>query len=387
MKLPAAAILALGYVGGQGITFITQATIGKYASPDALGLAVLLLSILSFGLQFSEYGNTTFFALRNIVGPAALTHVNLLSRGIIAFLASSVLAVSIPWPTTTSTFVVIISSFAAIFFGCSNISRIENEGDYLYVAKIQVFCWLACSITIASVSFLEPKLQFVGGIVWLLAAISFLFATNEKNVTYELGRYSMIASVRDVGMHIFPPLGGQILGRVILVATQANHGLALVGVFGMAKYIQTAATLGLSFMMRPKHRRVTLDFGLEDRPEYICTYRGVCRKYRIEIFMSIAISVISGVCYFLLKDESPYAIWVLLLIHLPATVLSNIATQHNARTLLSKHFVMVEYLALSANAIAFFLLVSRSLVAAVVVGELAQALVNISRAASKSIDQ
>lgn len=385
-RLPVAALLGAGYLTGQGAAFVSQIAIRHVAGGEVLGIAVLLLSFFSFAFQFSEYGNTTLLIRIADTQLRARTGQMVIFRAAIGGVVTLGLAgFSVHLSEgSLSPLLLITMPVAAILAGLLPFASIELHGNYRFIVVTQVAVWMGVAVSLQFLQYADRNFgQIAAQCLWLVVLSCCLIAARSYNSAIQIAPEAPSTMTKPLDQpsasfilmlsHVLPPLGGQLFGRVVLLTAQSNYGLAFLGTFGLAKYLQVAATLTLSFMLRPKNRSLIIALNRQSLRNYKLSATLLHFKRELQISTIVSSAAILG--YIVLRESTDHAVWLLLLCHIPLWVVGNVSSQFNARQIRGTHFLLSEYSGLAANAAVFFSVVQSDLIASIVLGECSQAIV------------
>lgn len=360
----ASLLLAGGYLLGQGVAFGGQAYLKAFSDAETLGAAVIFLSMFSFAFQFNDFGNVSY-----VVGQFSRSRAHevssfLATRAYCAGIATLIVtgAASVTSNSPVSAALVAVFVGVAVVAATSRVGYFEYKRRYAVMSAMQSAAWMLVGLTL-------PIMHWIAPINWVWIIVSWLLIVTLSTAAHRTALPVTWKSA-DVAhlAYILPPLVGQINGRYILVAVQAVYGLANVGNFGLAKYLQVASSLSLGFLLRPIHAAINVQIRDAYRSE-----ASVVKKYVWPLGLSLVPPLLAAIVATngIIKIDGDVS-WFMLTASLPFWVVAGISSNLSAQTLSPKVFSSIEYFCVGVNAVVFTLLLKKGIVVAVVMGEVSQ---------------
>lgn len=233
------------------------------ADQSVAGLVVLYLSIFSLAFQFSDFGNSPYGI--KCIGSGGEKRFDRFRFGRAIFALPYVGFVT--WfclrnieSSEVYTLIVMVP-IGAFVFGVSNTISSEFGRDYIRLASVQVFPWLATSLILYFVFGFPSIFNENAVIVWMFVPVFFLFVLAKNKA----GVFKGMLGIRF--REFFPPLYfllpnlvGQFWGRWMLIIIADVATLAALAPLGLMRSIHTAISLFFGFVNRPKIQEVFSSF-------------------------------------------------------------------------------------------------------------------------------
>lgn len=371
-------LLSLGYLLGQGSTFISQLIIKHYGGFELLGATTLIVSLMSFAFQFNDFGNVSYVVktvakrqLGEMVGFVIFRSV----LGALITLVFVYQAVQVK-ESHLSGWLILGVPCLGLLSGLALTGLLEHEGNYKKLAFVQNFPWLLNAIFICF-ALVTTTYQNVVMVSWLVAAgLSLYFSwSGQMRLLVLLKNVKFRYVVTNAIVYISTPLMSQLYGRYVMLAITASYGLVMLGVFGLVRYVQVGLSLILSFWLRPIHRELSVALHHDRNLGYVSTLS----RYKYPLLFSVVVvfSVVGGVQlereYF--GDEAVR--WIYLLLVMPPWIIGSVSSQYISRHFSSRVFGSVDLAGLLVNFIIFQMLFRMDPLLGIAMGEGAQILFTV----------
>jgi hypothetical protein len=371
--------LGLGYLVGQGSVFLFQFIAKIEHANEFLGLTVIFVSLVSFALQFSDFGNSTYVSRKVINGEQGVDQF-LFSRAVLGFLLCSCLSIAAYAADLDSSLLTLLVLLPLIGVVCAlqAYGVLEAHGRYVLIAFLQALPWLAMAALFLSLLQLDQThlnlIPFV-----LLALCAWLLLFSRRQLAKEARPQPFQPSSRRRWWVALPyvsgPLGGQVWGRVVIFYVSSSVGLASVGDYGIMRNVQIASLLLLGFLMRPILRDYLAQW--TDRCESGARLPSLLAKYKTVLALSFLGPATAALLNVSDINSMYLSGWGWLLLGMPMTVVQLACVQCNQVDCGSRLLLGLDALSLSMNVFTFFLFSSFSVVLAIVMGELVQCIASL----------
>ncbi len=345
--------LSLGYGIGQGSILLFQLYMHSNTLTESLGVAVILISLVSFCFQFSDFGNNTI-GLKLLQSKNEIGYLGfLLGRALISipvllltvYLSKDILAGYISTPL-----LLIVLPVMSFLYGFSNSARFELTNEYFKFSIVQMISWLILTSLLMMHYIFEILESDV--FILLLTIIPIIHLILSRfSITFFLQNMSSI-QVKEVIYPlsvVLPSLIGQLWGRQMLFIVGSIVDITILGPLGIIRSLHTGLSIGLRMLIRP----------------YIAqNVRSLKHDSNIKIFRFIIIAPFSLLTFFFyilsifdfgLSDD--LAFWMPILIGVPLWGISTIIVSKNQIIMLPKIFSSIEVLSFVIHAATFLLLV------------------------------
>ncbi len=382
--------LALGYVVGQGSTFLAQAGLMAVGRAEQAGHAAILISLFSLSFQFTDLGNTTRYAPLVRARQWAQAQQFLSTRAWIGLLVVIVTSVSMFKSTTAVTLswsLCAVAAITAFINGLSPVGLYEVNARYNRFAIIQAVNWLLFSSTLFLVLFLDSSgigtTLFL--LMWLLIASGMYWMTRRdarqmitqsadaqaaKSASWAVLVKGLSAGSLMAALPYFTStLVGQVWGRTLIVFIERSEGLVSFAHFALVRQVQVASILLLGFIIRPRlNKALQANYFSQHRSVLYATVKLQIKPIGAALALSLggtAFSLVNGLPAWASKWQQ----WsILFLPMLPSMLNMCLGPVHQA-LLPQRIFLIIEKLALVTSIVLFLVLYSLSLKWAVVVSE------------------
>lgn len=372
--------LMIGYAVGQGGGFALQVYCRQAGYLEQAGLLVLIFSLFSFSLQFSELGGATYISKnyneKNIENIKKFVS----GRALFALLITIIMALYFNKNSDGASQVfplILMAPLLAFVFGLVPVSIFESTGNYAALALIQAVMWVIIT-SVGVVMVFLPKVfnyyvfaSLIGGCFLYF----FYFAIFFRKIESEKYKFLSPPSLKALPF-IFGAIGGQFWGRYILVKIENGYGLEVLGSFGFIKYLQVATCIFLSFMMRP----IFQNFLRTAKNKKITNAWVLIKFQKKSIYVALFVCVL-GLFTGLYNNNYDYnkiiGPWMFISICIPGWVFCSIFSQLNQINFSGGNLIVIEAIGLLVNASLFLIFIDVSPVFAIIFGELGQAFVAI----------
>lgn len=378
LKNPSIA-LATGYLVGQGSVFGFQLIAKAYDATEFLGLTVLFVSLASFALQFSDFGNTTY-VVRKVMAGKNSESAFLTSRSFLAFWSCAFIAIATyqSGQDASLDLLLVALPLLGMLSGLQVFGVLEARNQYWRMTLLQSIPWATMSVTFSILLWTKQSLLTFAPIALLVACL-LVYSAGKRIARYERGAQSAVRPNFKALFSALPfvtgPIGGQVWGRVVILAISSQLGLSALGDFGIVRNTQVALILLLGFLGRPILRSFVAKYVASG--SRTASLRELLYLYRKLLGLSVIVPVlvvISEVGEFAIPHLSN---WLWLLIAIPISLTQVALVQCNQIDYTKRQLILFDNLALMANIGTFVLLKPVGLVFSVVGGETMQCLVGI----------
>ncbi len=373
-------LLAGGYAAGQGSMFLTQLVVKHYGYNEMLGIIVILVSIISFALQFIDIGNSTFMVRAITRAENDTAGEFLINRAVVAFFICLLFSWWVFYENKEIAGVVTLLALPIIGAICGGTATayLEANRNYFTLTVANAMPWLTMSLVSGLTAFFLPA-----GYIFIVTFAS-IVAVCSLSLIYTFNRYFRniqsapkinLKTIKSVLAFVLPQMGGQIWFRMVIFEINNKLGLIGLGVFGLFRYAQVAMLLILGFMTRPKLQQYIANHNVNN------CYRlsDLLFLYKTAFAFSM-LGPILWICSMLIvlpTEWAEFVQWTILVAALPITLISIAVSQLNQLTQSFQYIVIVETFCLLMNILVFYLLFSISTGGAIVAGESLGAISNI----------
>lgn len=373
-------LLAGGYAAGQGSMFLMQLAVKQFGYDETLGMIVILVSVVSFALQFTDIGNSTFMVRAIARGENDTAAEFLKARVVVAFFICSLFSAWIYFEHKEIVGMVTLVTVPIIGAICGGTATayLEANRRYFLLTIANAMPWLSMSMMCGlSAFYLNANYIFAMVLITvalICMAIAILVATRCTQKLY-FSRKLEIRAIQSVWSFFLPQMGGQIWFRVVIFELNNKIGLAALGIFGLFRYVQVATLLVLGFMTRPQLQKYIAT--CEKNSDYKLI--DLLRLYKTAFIFAMFGPIIWVISKLVVVPAGWYEPlqWLVLLVALPLTLVSISVTQLNQLTRPFQYVVFVEALCLGLNVVTFYHILSVSASVAIVAGEAIAALANV----------
>jgi hypothetical protein len=375
-------ILIAGYLAGQGSALLLQGSTKLMGYDELVGIFVLVISLYSFGFQFSDIGNSTYLVKKSTEFNKADILGYLRVRSLTALIICIIFSI---FSFYSSDFVIhelypffILAPLSGCLAASYRTAILEAESNYLLMAIHNAIPWLALSLLLSLTVFFSIDRLFELSVVIGIAIIFVVYVNGiliKSKAEISEGAVYRNKIIR-VFQFVAPQLGGQVWGRVILFHVATNIGLSALGVFGLIKYIQVFLTLMIGFVTRPKLRNY-IDKCLSE--SLAPSFEDLILEYKIGLLLAFIGPVIYLFSLAPLFSNTG-SNWFLILCAIPFVFLSQTCIQINQLTLKPALQVIGSYIGLLLNMAGFFMLLNsgQDYPEAILAGEVLQCASNIT---------
>lgn len=238
-------LMALSYVFGQGLYFITLAYLLYTNQKDVAGWLSVKLAYISFILQLSDMGTLNIIAKawnrkrKNDVDELVLI------RGIYSFIAGCLLSFAAFYFGEHDLYFLIFFPFVSAIAGLSRLFEYELKGNYLKTAIIQSGQWISILLACA----VDRVLLDSGGLVLYLPLVcSYLIRNKLKIISI---KHFNAHKSKQFGPIFIIGITGQIWGRLIIQLIYSYHGPATASIYSLARGILSGLVKFTSNFLRP----------------------------------------------------------------------------------------------------------------------------------------
>lgn len=369
------AILAAGYVFGQGCVFLLLICAQFLGYKEMSGVLVVVVSMLSFCFQFGDFGNQNYLSKEIAKGNVGKTISFLHCRSVFAFLICSIVAL---WACMENRIdglwiVAVCMPFVAALCGLSYGAFAEASGNYLKLVVINILPWVGMTCGLASI-FLHTDTRLVMLLVASFAVFGCVIAFFMAKRNLPVQKVAIDSSTLLLVMpYILSPLGGQIWFRYVIFQLGAAVGLSSLGAMGVIRNLQIAILLCVGFLVRPA-LRLSVRAAVASGGAITMTH--VFLGYRTGIIISSFLSFAAIGCWLYIgtTDSDTMWYWILLLAPIPLTLIGQAAASANQLRNGHKYILLTDYSCLCINVIAFISLVNYHPLLAIIVSESLHAL-------------
>jgi hypothetical protein len=372
--------LLSGFLAGQGSAFFLQASLVASGHGEAAGQMVLLISLFSLALQFSDFGNSTR-AVKLYKDDKEFAYRRFLAgRALIGLVVTFVVAAAFNRTTHFSTQQILtigLFGAAAYFFGLVETARHEARGDFRMLAGFQALPWLIFSaIGFMAATTVSPKASefLMGGVAFFLSVAAARISNPQRIRTT---RPSIPASISTLP-YLSSLLVGQLWGRVVLVVMANQIGLVGLAYFGIVKQLEVAFILIFGFLVRPRLQEM---FKIAHENKNWGGVLKAVRHQKTPLLLALCGSALGllalpGHQKWIRSPE--FERWLPLFLPILPASLNFLLAQINQRCLPAKKFLVLEKFAFAANIGSFLALISQSPLLAIVVAESVPLLVTVA---------
>lgn len=371
--------LAAGYLVGQGSVFGFQLVAKAHDATEFLGLTVLFVSLASFALQFSDFGNTTYVVRKAMEGGNGESTF-LTSRSVLAFWSCAIIAIATYQSGQDASLDLLLIGLPLLgmLSGLQLFGVLEARSQYWLMTALQSIPWVTMSVTFSILLWTNQSfLTFVP--IALLLACLLVYAAGKRITRREGSSQSAVRPDLKALFSALPfvtgPIGGQVWGRVVILAISSQLGLSALGDYGIVRNTQVALILLLGFLGRPILRSFVATYVASG--SRTASLRELLYLYRKLLGLSViapVLVILSEVGEFAFSQLSN---WSWLLVAIPISLTQVALVQCNQIDYTKRQLILFDNLALVANIGTFFLLIPVGLVFSVVGGEIMQCLVGI----------
>lgn len=375
--MKSSAFLLAGYLVGQGGVFLLQLLLKIYGYQELLGMTVLAVSFVSLSLQFSDFGNATVVVRSEISGNRTAVVSYLIGRAVLGFAISAIVSFYFyikygSGPAVDS--ILLFSPVLALFCGLSAVGIDEAKKHYASFAVTQAVPWIVLAGSLFILCFSEHRVDLAVFPILFTAILIVRFTWSRSGIDLSRSLFSRIP----VGVYlavpiVLAPISGQIWGRIVLFMVGDKVGLSALGEFGLARNIQVAWLLTLSFMSRPILRNF-LDKVRADNSSANLFDLVLCSRRVLGLSMWAPLSV--GLVYFMGYLSDGY-MWYCILAIIPVMWIHSQVHVINQLTFKFKWLVIVDHVGLIFGVFVFLLFIERSPLLAVVFSEVIQVFVGV----------
>jgi len=372
--------LLIAYVVGQGSVFLFQIH-GKFLGEHQLvGISVIVISLVSFCIQFSDVGNVTYLVKNINVKDQGVIDNFLRARAAVGVVLA--LIITIPWYLAENpgidglVYFLILLPFFALLNGLYRTAYLEVKNNYLFIALVQVVPWVLIALLFYLILFsrIDSYALIVSVLIFAcLVANRILNELNKSSIVRDISAPVSLNDVRIILPFMVGQLGGQVWGRVLIFLIAANGGLASLGDFGIVRNVYIALILIIGFALRPALRNFIISMDKVEAGE--SNYFYLIKKTRYVFLVSVAVSCLSLLIYG--YDFWPGSEWVLMISLIPLVMLGQMAAKCNQIDMSPRKIIYSDYAALLVNVFVFLILLESSVLLAIVAGELVQFLLMI----------
>lgn len=375
-------ILMVGYIVGQGSALLLQGVTKLMGYDELVGVFVLVISLYSFGFQFSDIGNSTYLVKK----ATELNKADVLGYLRVRSLAALIICIAFSIFSFYSSDLVVYELYPffilAPLSGCLaanfRTAILESESNYLYMAIYNAIPWLSLSLLLSSILLLSSDRLFELSIYISIAIVIVMYINGKliecgAKINADPAYHNKIIRVFQF---VAPQFGGQVWGRMILFYVASNIGLAALGVFGLIKYAQVFLTLMIGFVTRPKLRMYIEKCSRELVPP---RFEDLILEYKFGFLLAL----IGPVIYIFSLTPLFSGVssnWFLILCAIPFVFVAQTCIQINQLTLKPALQIAGSYIGLFLNVAAFFMVLDfgYNYPSAILAGEVFQCVSNIS---------
>jgi hypothetical protein len=373
-------LLAGGYAAGQGSMFLTQLAVKHFGFNETLGIIVILVSVVSFALQFMDIGNSTFMVRAITRAEDDVASEFLIARAVVAFFTCLLFSA---WVYFEHKEIVSMATLVAIpiigaICGGTATAYLEANRRYLLLTIANGMPWLTMSL-VCGISTFYLNTNYIFNIVLIAVAVICLaialFTLAGSILRFSFFPKLRFKSIQSVWSFVQPQMATQVWARVVIFEVNSQIGLAGLGIFGLFRYMQTAMVLTLGFMTRPQLQKYITS--REKNYDYKLVDLLLLYKTAFAYALLGPILWVGSIMVVVPAEWSGVVQWLILVAALPLTLLSIAVTQLNQLTKSSRYILIVETTCLLMNIVTFYSIRSTSTGGAIVAGEVLGALTNL----------
>lgn len=369
--------LATAYAIGQGSAFLLLLATKEFFSATLAGTAYLAISLISFTIQFHDYGNSTVLAEQLRSNQTQGFKESLAARGWLAAIITVLFCLWTKSQPTAATIepLLLCLPLCAFILGRLPSSAVEIRDGYRSLAILTATIWIASTSSSALILLqpTSPTTLYSGGAFTFFLLIYSFAKKNGYPSERTPFRASRSAFNRILPV-VIPPISGQIWFRVVLVLLANTLTLDKIADFGLVRYVQVAGLLGISFLTRPaltKYLSQRKNAG--EKPHFMLLLREQKRGHQLAFLLSIVGAF--GLAISLATQTTGVIAWIPLLLPAALTTLSQSATSLNQVIAKPSTLLALDHVALGINIVVFLALVQHSPVLAFIASESAHAIV------------